>query len=293
MVSRRIHGVSLLSEDCAVVASRTRTAAQGTRSSSGCSTMSTRAPLRHSVISIRRPMACSTMRRCTSVALVTGCRRATRRCRPAGRRPWPPDSRAPRTRPASRPVTPTLALTSGRSRTWAPATPSQARRTRPGADERVDDLARRRVDRHGESHADAGDRRVDAHHAPGAVGEHAAAVAGVERGIRLDHLIDDATGLSRQRPAEPRDDAGGDAPGEPERVAERDHELADTKGRGIAPRHRRRRRPVGAEHCEVRERVAPDHARRQLGPVAEGDLDLLGACDHVRAGEQVALRRDH
>ena len=42
------------------------------RSSSGSTTMSTRAPLRHTVTSMRRPMACSTISRWMPVALVTG-----------------------------------------------------------------------------------------------------------------------------------------------------------------------------------------------------------------------------
>lgn len=55
-----------------------------------------------------------------------------------------------------------------------------------GRDEGVDDLARGRVDRYGETDPDSGDRCIHADHATGTVGEHAAAVAGVQGGIRLD-----------------------------------------------------------------------------------------------------------
>ena len=97
---------------------------------------------------------------------------------------------------------------------------------------------------------------------PRRVGERAAGVAGVERGVGLDHVLDHPPGRAaagRQRPAERADDARGHRARQPERVADRDDELADDEPVGVAERHRRRQRPeTGAQHGEVRQRVGAD-----------------------------------
>ena len=98
------------------------------------------------------------------------------------------------------------------------------------AHQRADDPPRRRVDRNGEAEPDAGDGGVDPDDAARAVGERAARVARVERGVGLDHVLDDPrrrAGPGRQRAAERRDDTGRDRPGEAVRVPDRDDELAD------------------------------------------------------------------
>jgi hypothetical protein len=55
---------------------------------------------------------------------------------------------------------PTFAAAAGFSGTFAPAMPSQARRTRPMVRKGVDDGEGRRVERRGEAEPDAGDRGV-------------------------------------------------------------------------------------------------------------------------------------
>jgi hypothetical protein len=116
-----------------------------------------------------------------------------------------------------------------------------------------------------------------------AVGERAARVAGVERGVGLDHVVDDAAwraGARRQRAAERRDDAGRDRAGEAVRVADRDDELADAQPLGVAELGGHEVARVGAQHREVRERVGAD------------DLELeLAAVDERRAPAAAAGRR--
>src|SRR5690242_11417183 len=66
----------------------------------------------------------------------------------------------------------------------------------------ADDAARAVVDRHGESEPDAGDGRVDADDARPAVRERAARVAGVQRRVRLDDVVDDPPGpVGSERPS--------------------------------------------------------------------------------------------
>ena len=103
-------------------------------------------------------------------------------------------------------------------------------------------------------------------------------------------------GAGRQRAAERGDDAGGHRAGEPVRVADRDHELADAQRGGVAELGGRVRLAVGAQHREVGKRVGADHARLDLAPVGERGPDARAAApalDHVGGGEHEAVGRDH
>ena len=92
---------------------------------------------------------------------------------------------------------PTFAATLGGSAIVLPAMPSQARRTRPVVIRVVTISRVVVVDRDGEAEADPRHRGVDADHPAVVVGEDAAAVAGVERGVGLDDLVDDPAGRRR------------------------------------------------------------------------------------------------
>ena len=79
---------------------------------------------------------------------------------------------------------------------------------------------------HGQPEADPGHRRADADDVRAGVGQGTAGVAGVEGGVGLDDVLDDAGGgaaAGGQRAPEGADDAGGDGPGQPERAADRHH----------------------------------------------------------------------
>src|SRR5205807_2667123 len=81
-------------------------------------------------------------------------------------------------------------------------------------------------------------------------------VARVEGGIRLDDVVDDAHGAARpggQRPAERGDDARGDGAGEPMRIADGHHQLADAQRRRIAELGGRQTGALDADHREVAE----------------------------------------
>ena len=161
-------------------------------------------------------------------------------------------------------------------------------------------------------------------HPPAAVRERAARVARVERGVGLDHVVDDAAGAPRarrQRAAERRDDAGGDRAAEPVRVADRDDELADaqalgvaelgggeavalgaqqrrgpTAGRGRRPRSapRGRRRRWRGRACPSGPTTCADVSRKPSGvsttalPGAGGQLPAARAAHHAQAGDRRA-----
>ena len=72
-----------------------------------------------------------------------------------------------------------------------------------------------------------------------------------------------------------RDDARGDAAGQPERVADRHNQLADAQVLGAPHRHRRRHGSVRLEDSEIRQHVTPDDVdahRRAVGERGVGRL---------------------
>ena len=94
-----------------------------------------------------------------------------------------------------------------------------------------DDLAQHEiagVGRHREADAlrARDDGGVDADHLAGRGDQRAARIAGIERRVGLDHVLDQPADLRAQRAAERRDDAGRHRGVEAERVADRDRDLA-------------------------------------------------------------------
>ena len=130
----------------------------------------------------------------------------------------------------------------------------------------ADDRPGRGVDRHGQAEADPGDGRVDPDDPAAPVGERPARVAGVERGVGLDDVLDEPARppvAGGERSPEGADDAGGHAAGEPERVADRDDELADAEPVGVAERRGGKAAAGRPDDREVGERVAPDDVERR------------------------------
>ena len=100
-------------------------------------------------------------------------------------------------------------------------------------------------------------------------------------------------GPRRQGAAERRDDAGGDRALEPVRVADRDHELADTQLLGVAELRRRQVAVLGADHREVGERVAAGDGEAKLAAVGEPGAAAVAAGDDVGGGEDEAVVGEH
>ena len=133
----------------------------------------------------------------------------------------------------------------------------------PGRHERggVDRRWRSRCPAPGQDHGG-----VDADDLAAGVDQRAARVAGVERGVGLDHVVDQAAGARAERAAERADDAGGHRALEAERVADGDRELARRAAPAESPRRAAGRvGRVDAQDREVGVRVVADHARRRGG----------------------------
>ena len=90
-----------------------------------------------------------------------------------------------------------------------------------------------------------------------------------------------------------RDDARRDRAAEPERVADRQHPIADPGLGRIAPARRRQRRlGVDLEQRQIADLIAADDVGLQARIVREGDGDLLGVGDHMVVGDDQSRRID-
>ena len=122
-------------------------------------------------------------------------------------------------------------------------TPSHARSILPSSFEPRDDRLDG-VDRHGEADAGVaaaavgGDLRVDADDAALGVEQRAAGVAGVDRGVGLDHAGDREAVGRLDVAVERGDDAAGDGALEAERAADGDRRLAGVEVAGVGERER-------------------------------------------------------
>jgi len=78
-----------------------------------------------------------------------------------------------------------------------------------------------------------------------------------------------------------------------ERIADREHHVADLHRIGVAQHDRREVARLDLEHREIGLRVGADDLRRRRFALAQRHGDGAGAFDHVVVGEHVALRAHH
>ena len=160
------------------------------------------------------------------------------------------------------------------------------------ADQGADDALGGRVDRNGEPETDACEGCVDPDDAAGRVGERAPRVAGVERRVGLDNIVDDpdlGTGSGRERAPQGTHHARGDAAGEAEGIADGHHQLADPKHRSIAESRRLEIAVLRYQHREVGERVPSPDAKAELAAVGKIEPAAVTTGDHVGRGHQVPV----
>jgi hypothetical protein len=148
----------------------------------------------------------------------------------------------------------------------------------------------------GETDADitaaGGDNRgVDPDQFTAQVDQRSAGVAGVDRSIGLDEIL--ITLNAQARAAQGADDPGGHGLPEAERIADGDHEVADTQAVGIGQRQSGQ---VAAGHLDYRHvafRIGTDHLGFEPATVVEGDHDGVSAVDDVVIGDDETPTRVH
>src|SRR6202012_1931370 len=107
------------------------------------------------------------------------------------------------------------------------------------------------------------------------------AVAGIERGIGLDDLVDDPAGRGGKRATEGGDNARGHASGQTERVAPGDDELPDAKTGRVAKLNGRGDLAPGVQNREVGQRIAADDIDGHGGAIREQRLGRPGTANDV------------
>ena len=152
-------------------------------------------------------------------------------------------------------------------------------------------LHRLRRNREGDADRAAGrriDRGVDADHAAVGVEGRATGVALVDRRVDLEEVV---VGTRADVAAARRHDAGGHGAAETERIADREHPVADPR-RLVGEPHVREVAAVDLDQREVGARIGADHLGRIGLAVVERDLDGRGVLDDVVVGHGIAVGRD-
>ena len=128
----------------------------------------------------------------------------------------------------------------------------------------------------------------------GGIGQRAAGVAGVDRRIGLDEILEGVD--AELRAAERRDDAHRHLWADAEGVADGEHDVADADAVHAAERDRREarfcRRHAMRNTGEVGFRVAADDRRLQLGPSLRATYDVVGHLDDVEGWSTLAIAAD-
>src|ERR1019366_1977528 len=138
----------------------------------------------------------------------------------------------------------------------------------------------RRAHRNGEADAETAaatriDRGVDAEQVAVDVDGGAARIAGVDRGIGLDEVLEDFE--SQRIAAEAADDARGHRLADAEGVADGEHDVAALQVIDVAEGDHRQLVEIDLQHRDIGIGVGADRARLGAAPIAEQDLDVVGA----------------
>ena len=116
-----------------------------------------------------------------------------------------------------------------------------------------------------------------------------AGIARVQRRVGLDHAVDQPARTGAQRAAEGADHARSDRALKAERVADRDHQLADPQPPRIAEPGKGRRLAVEPQYREIGVGIVADQAGREAAAVGKRGLDLARAADYVAVGQHIGV----
>ena len=175
--------------------------------------------------------------------------------------------------------------------------PQKGTRHLPGFDQLVGHV-HEHVDGDGESDPlvpprVAGDGRIDPDDLCAEVDQRAAAVAGVDGGIRLDEVLEDDAGVAQLEVAASlgADDPVGDRVAQAEGASHGQDEVADLHLAALAQPRGDQSGRLDGQHGDVGIGIVPHFARIDSAPVGQVDLDPVGrgAADDVAVGQHVVL----
>ena len=134
------------------------------------------------------------------------------------------------------------------------------------------------------------DGGVDADHLAARRHQRAAGIAGIERRVGLDDVVDQPAAARTQRAAERGDHAGGYGRFEAEWIADGDHQLPALERLGIAERRGRQRHVLfHPDQGQIGIRVVADQPRVEVAAVRGRHRKAVRPADHVRIGQNKAI----
>ena len=137
------------------------------------------------------------------------------------------------------------------------------------------------------------DGGVDTDQFTGCIDQRAAAVARVHGCIRLDERFDPVLPVVvRHRTALGTDDTGRDSRAQVIRTADSQYPFTEAQVIGIADRNDRKILSINLDQGDVRGRVGSHESGRINLVVFQGDLDDIGAGDHMVVGHDIAVGAD-
>ena len=122
--------------------------------------------------------------------------------------------------------------------------------------------------------------------------QRAAAVARVERGVGLDHVVDQVPGDAAQGAAQSADDAGGHGGIKAEGTADRDDQLADPQAGRFAELGVGEPGVFGLDDRDVGPGVGPDDVAVDFAAVIQANAHPARAADDVVICEQKPVGSD-
>ena len=134
--------------------------------------------------------------------------------------------------------------------------------------------------------------RVDADDLTARIDQRPPGITRVQRGVGLDHVVHEATGLSSKGTAQSANDAGRDGALETVRIADRDRELAHADLAGFTQGYCSEIGRINPQDRQVCFRVFAHQVGIRSATVAQRDLDLAGAVDNVAIGQEQTVRAD-
>ena len=123
--------------------------------------------------------------------------------------------------------------------------------------------------------------------------QRATGVAGIDGSVGLNKLPGFTTVAVGIRTIQRAHDSARHGEAQSERISERQHGLPSAQFGRIAPRNAGQIGCVHFYHCKVGKRIGANQLRRQYSPVAQRDIDVHRAFDHVIVGDYVPVRRNN
>jgi len=137
------------------------------------------------------------------------------------------------------------------------------------------------------------DSGIDADNFAARIDQRSAGIAGIQRRIGLDDVIDEPARIGAERAAQRANDAGSDGALKTVRIANRDRKLPNSNVFRLAHPRRAQLRGVNPDDGEVGVRIISDQVSIGFASIGERYLNSLSAMHHVAVGQNKAVRRDN